>query len=327
MLEKLKVLILILFFLLAFGTSLFFLLLFSPILVPTLLTFYILCRVTGQWPRVLSFFGRFYDWFLFKSDKPRKFAWRHFYNTLCWMFPQDEWKTMNYGYGVNTESGHTIRLADEEESERFSYQLYHFMATGFKKFTNLNNLDIVEVGSGRGGGLAYIVRNLKPNLALGVDYSKQQVEFCKKTYKYENINFVEGDAENLPVNDESIDMVINIESAHCYGNFGKFIKEVSRVLKPGGVFMFTDFMQTEEVSTIEKTLKENLEIVEKKDITENVLVSLQKDSQRRMELISNRTPLVCRKLLKRFSGCEGSNIYQQLSSRQSLYLAYKLKKA
>lgn len=327
MLEKLKVIVLVLFFLLALGTSLFLFLLFSPILVPTSLSLYVILRISGQLPRFLSFFGSFYDWFLFKSDKPRRFAWRNFYNTLCWMFPQDEWKTMNYGYGVNTESGHTIRLAEEEESERFSYQLYHFMATGFKKFTNLNTLDIVEVGSGRGGGLAYIVRNLKPNSALGVDYSFQQVEFCKKAYSYENINFVEGDAENLPINDSSVDLVINVESAHCYGNFAKFIKQVARILKPGGIFMITDFMLAEEVSSIEKILNENLELVEKKDITENVIVSLQKDSQRRMDLIANRTPLVCRKLLKRFSGCEGSNIYQQLSSKQSLYLAYKLKKA
>jgi ubiquinone/menaquinone biosynthesis C-methylase UbiE len=234
---------------------------------------------------------------------------------------------MNYGYAVNSDSGHTIRLAEEEESERFSYQLYHFMATGFKKLTNLNNLNVVEVGSGRGGGLAYIVRNLKPGSALGVDYSKQQVEFCKKTYKYDNINFVEGDAENLPIKDTSVDLVLNVESCHCYGNFSRFIEEVARVLKSGGIFMITDFMLAEEVERFEEVLKGKLEVVEKKDITENVLLSLQKDSSRRMELIMNRTPTVCRRVLKRFSGCEGSNIFQQLSSKQSLYLAYKLKKA
>ena len=327
MLEKLKVALLILLFLLFSLISLSLFLLFSPILVPSLLGFYFICRVLGLWPKVLRLIEKVYDWLLFESDKPRKFAWRTFYNMLCWMFPQDEWKTMNYGYAVSSDSGHTIRLAEEEESERFSYQLYHLMATGFKKLTNLNGLNVVEVGSGRGGGLGYVVRNLKPGSALGVDYSKQQVEFCKKTYKYDNINFIEGDAENLPIKDESVDLVLNVESCHCYGNLQLFIRQVARILKPGGFFMITDFMLASEVDKFEKILTESLEIVEKKDITENVILSLQKDSSRRMELIMNRTPAICRRLLKRFSGAEGSNIFQQLSSKQSLYLAYKLKKA
>ena len=250
--------------------------------------------------------------------------WNSFYNALCWLFPQAEWKTMNYGYALNTDTGHSIVLSEDEESERFSYQLYHYMATSFKKNPNLQGLTILEVGSGRGGGLAFVMKNLKPEKAIGIDYSNNQVDFCMKTYSFANLRYEWGDAENLPIEDGSIGMVINVESSHCYGNFGKFVSEVARILKDGGVFMITDFITTADVPRFEEALKEQLMIVEKKDITENVLLSLKFDSSRRVKLIENRTPRILRGILRRFSGCEGSNIYQELDSRRSVYLAYKL---
>jgi cyclopropane fatty-acyl-phospholipid synthase-like methyltransferase len=59
----------------------------------------------------------------------------------------------------------------EDEAERFSYQLYHLVASGFKTLNNLAGLHVLEVGSGRGGGLCYVFRYLKPASAFGVDYS------------------------------------------------------------------------------------------------------------------------------------------------------------
>jgi len=40
-----------------------------------------------------------------------------------------------------------------------------------------------------------------------------------------------------------VDLIVNIESAHCYPDFVGFMKEVDRVLNPGGHFMFADFIQ------------------------------------------------------------------------------------
>ena len=296
----------------------------SPVWLPLFLGLLILIKVLGLSSQVSSLFSRFYDWLLFKSDKPRKFVWNSFYNVLCWLFPQAEWKTMNYGYALNTDTGHSIVLSEDEENERFSYQLYHYMATSFKKNANLQGTTILEVGSGRGGGLAFVMKNLKPDKAIGIDYSNNQVEFCRKTYNLPNLRYEWGDAENLPIEDGTIGMVINVESCHCYGNFGKFLSEVARILKDGGVFMITDFITTTDVPRFEERLQEMMTIVEKKDITENVLLSLKFDSNRRVKLIENRTPRILRGILRRFSGCEGSNIYQELDSRRSVYLAYKL---
>jgi len=82
---------------------------------------------------------------------------------------------------------------------------------------------------------------------------------------YENISNLEfrtGDASNLPVENESVDLVVNVESSHCYPDFTAFIREVERVLKPGGHFMYTDFLPAEEQSKLEENLNsQSLSIV------------------------------------------------------------------
>ena len=39
-------------------------------------------------------------------------------------------------------------------------------------FVNMNNKKILEIGSGRGGGLSYLTRTGKPDKAIGVDFAR-----------------------------------------------------------------------------------------------------------------------------------------------------------
>ena len=52
---------------------------------------------------------------------------------------------------------------------------------------------------------------------------------------------VRADLLLLPFPDASFDVVINVESSHCYGHVDRFFAEVARVLRPGGWFLYTDF--------------------------------------------------------------------------------------
>ena len=45
----------------------------------------------------------------------------------------------------------------------------------------------------------------------------------------------------LPLENNSKDIIYNVESSHCYGNVEAFVKEVYRSLKAGGNFCWTDF--------------------------------------------------------------------------------------
>ena len=50
-----------------------------------------------------------------------------------------------------------------------------FFNLGFNTVKNLKDLDILEVGSGRGGGLNYISNYLNPSICYGIDFSENQV--------------------------------------------------------------------------------------------------------------------------------------------------------
>jgi ubiquinone/menaquinone biosynthesis C-methylase UbiE len=75
---------------------------------------------------------------------------------------------------------------------------------------------------------------------------------------HENVNFVKGDAENLPFPSESFDIVTCRIAPHHFPNVGRFIEEVHRVLKFNGQFLLDDNVTPEDdeldqfYNTIEK---------------------------------------------------------------------------
>lgn len=62
-----------------------------------------------------------------------------------------------------------------------------------------------------------------------------------KVKKLHNSEFIVGDSENLPFENESFDAVICANSFHHYPNPQKFFDGVSRVLKPGGRLILRDY--------------------------------------------------------------------------------------
>jgi len=263
----------------------------------------------------------------------RRFMWEQLYDILCWLIPSTEWKHMNWGYAALNNNGAFIKnLAPEDENERFSIQLYHYMATAMGTWNDLDNKTLVEVSSGRGGGLDYISRYLNPKKCIGVDLSEVQIDYCKKIYgKNEKLMFVNGESEKLSklkeLTTKEIDIVINVESGHCYSNFKKFVEEVDRVLKPGGMFAYSDFRPTHEWEQTEKELESySLKIIKKEDISENVMKSLKLDEERKWELIKSRLGPVLRFFFRQIGGVKGSHIFEGLSKKRMKSCAYVLKK-
>ena len=65
-----------------------------------------------------------------------------------------------------------------------------------------------------------------------------------------------GDAENLPFEDNSFDAIINVESSHCYGNVEQFLREVHRVLRPGGDFLFVDLRGAQKLVELQTMVED-----------------------------------------------------------------------
>ena len=140
----------------------------------------------------------------------------------------------NFGYEEDPQMGLTLTASDEPN--RYCIQLYHVTASQ----ANLTGKKVLEVSCGAGGGASYIVRNLGPASYTGLDLNPASIAKCQERHRLPGLDFVQGDAQNLPFPDQSFDAVINVEASHQYPDFPRFLEEVARVLRPEGHFLYTD---------------------------------------------------------------------------------------
>lgn len=110
----------------------------------------------------------------------------------------------------------------------------------------LENKEVLEVGCGNGTQCMYIMERCNPLNITGVDLDPSNIEIAnteKERRQLKNISFYLGDAQTLTmIKDKSVDVVFNIESALHYPDKDAFLKQVHRVLKPGGQFVITDIL-------------------------------------------------------------------------------------
>jgi len=253
----------------------------------------------------------------------RKATRKQMYQLLAGYYQKQDWTFMNYGYAPDHHT-EVPDLHPHDEINRYCIQLYHHVANAI----NLKELKVLEVGSGRGGGAHYIKRYLHPKEMVGVDFSNNAVSLCQGHYNVEGLRFMHGDAENLPFDDESFDAVVNVESSHCYGSMATFLAQVTRVLRPGGHFLFADFRNHEHLTTLDEQLENTgMQRVKQKDITPNVIEALDADHAHRIEQIRNGAPKILDKLLKEFAGTKGAGIYEAFKNRNVVYQSFVLQKA
>jgi ubiquinone/menaquinone biosynthesis C-methylase UbiE len=258
------------------------------------------------------------------SPKFRRFMMKSWYETLVVLDRERDITFMNYGYSGIDSSPHEISLNDGEQANRYCIQLYHHVAAAI----DLSGKDVVEVGSGRGGGASYIARYLRPRSMKGIDFSRKAIEFCGKYYAVDGLSFLQGDAENLPLDDKSVDAIINLESSHCYGSMTKFLAEVYRVLRPGGHFLFSDHRDHDKLNLLRAQLKDSgLSLVKETDITRNVVAALDLDNDRKQRMIAQKCPRVLRREAEEFAAMKGSRAYRTFESGYSRYLSFVLHKS
>ncbi|KON26698.1 hypothetical protein AC481_06690 [miscellaneous Crenarchaeota group archaeon SMTZ-80] len=230
---------------------------------------------------------------------------------------------MNYGY--NSLNGETpLSLKKDDEKNRYCIQLYDRVVRN----NDLKNKDILEVGSGRGGGASYLARYYSPKSYTGLDISSSIIDFCNNYYSVPGLFFVKGAAENLPFRNNSFDIVINIESARCYGDIKVFFHEVYRVLRPGGYFLLADMIKKDEVEDMHYNLRKGgFGIIENNNITRNVINALGKDTARREELIKLKIPGILRSSFIQFAATSGTERYLSFTNGKFEYWTFILKRS
>jgi demethylmenaquinone methyltransferase/2-methoxy-6-polyprenyl-1,4-benzoquinol methylase len=103
---------------------------------------------------------------------------------------------------------------------------------------------ILDVATGT-GDLAIELYKLKPDAIIGIDIAIEMLDIGNAKIKRKGldkyIDLYEGDAENLWFNDNVFDAITVAFGVRNFENLNKGLKEMQRVLKPGGVVAVLEF--------------------------------------------------------------------------------------
>ncbi len=255
---------------------------------------------------------------IYDSPVARLLLTRAWYSLVSKLDRCAEATLLNYGFAFL--DGRKIKLGANDEINRYPIQLYHHVATGVP----LAGKEVLEVGCGRGGGASYMARYLRPRRVAAVDLNATAIRFDQGFYKdQENLEFLTADAQDLPFPVGSFDAVVNVESSHHYPDMRRFLREVKRVLRPGGHLLMAAYRSRLGMPLLQRELGHSgLKLVAEHEITSNVLKALDLDHVRRAALIRKLSPWFLRRIAKEFAGVPNTELYDSFASGELPYFNF-----
>jgi ubiquinone/menaquinone biosynthesis C-methylase UbiE len=241
---------------------------------------------------------------------------RWLYSVLAADPDVQELRFMNYGF-VPDAGGENIPLDPGEEAHRRQIQLYRELV----RPVDLQNKRVLEVGCGRGGGAVYLAHHMGPKSYVALDWTRHTIRASG------NLCFLVGNAECLPFPDESFDVVLSLESSHCYHPIEKFLEGARRVLVSGGFLLLADFRDLIGVGDLRRAMfASGLTLLEEKNITRNVFEAMKQRSLPLSQAIVRSAPEHLWALFREFAGVRGSAIFRAMENDEARYMSYVLQK-
>jgi ubiquinone/menaquinone biosynthesis C-methylase UbiE len=100
---------------------------------------------------------------------------------------------------------------------------------------------VVDLGTGHGQSLKFILRLANPSKVIGVDYSGTMLAIAKQKNRDHIIQgwveLIKAKTDCLPFKDASIDRALTVHTLYFWENAGDHFNEIARVLRPNGVFV------------------------------------------------------------------------------------------
>ena len=120
---------------------------------------------------------------------------------------------------------------------------------------------VLDLGSGGGIDVLLSARRVGPTgKAYGLDMTDEMLELARDNQRkagVKNVEFLKGEIEDIPLPDNSVDVIISNCVINLSADKDQVLKEAFRVLKPGGRFAVSDIVVRGEVP---REIRRNVEL-------------------------------------------------------------------
>ena len=148
---------------------------------------------------------------------------------------------------------YNIMMDDYSETEGYVEDADLGLGCGLPtEFAKIKSGDtVIDLGSGAGND-CFVARHEtgEAGKVIGIDFTPEMIRKARTNAEklgYNNVEFREGDIDNMPVNDAVADVIVSNCVLNLVPNKAKVINEIYRVLKPGGHFSISDIVLVGEL--------------------------------------------------------------------------------
>ncbi|MFA5420667.1 MAG: class I SAM-dependent methyltransferase [Patescibacteria group bacterium] len=148
-------------------------------------------------------------------------------------------------------------VSKKEEPQADTLRFFKFLKK--EQGVLLENLNVLDLGCGTGRNSNYLAG--RDNDVVGIEFSKFALNLARERARENNlkVKYILGDiGKEYEIKDSSIDLVLDITSSNSLDEKGRevYLKEVFRVLKPGGYF-FVRALAKEGNKNVKNLLKQS----------------------------------------------------------------------